>query len=293
MTKVIGPPRPLLDKIAQQLNLPVGKAHFGSFPDGERLVKVEEDLAGETVLLVGSTGPPVDSNTLELALLADAVRRAGAARILAVIPYLGYSRSERVSPAGSPLACRVIADLLSRCGIERLVTLDLHASAIAGFFSIPVVEVSAIPILSQSLPKFRAGKGVIVSPDAGGIRRATHLASLLGLPLGFAVKHRSSPTQTQVLELWGELHDRDVILCDDIISTGGTLAEAAKIAFQQGAASVVAIATHAVMAPGAETRLKEAGIKRVVVTDSLETQIPWFEYVSAAPPLTETLRRLI
>lgn len=293
MPKLFGANRPLLDKLSHSLGLPIGNAEFGSFPDGERMVRILEEVHGTTVILLQSAGPAIDSNILELAFLADAARRAGAKKILAIIPYFGYARSERLAASGSPIAARFIAEIFALAGISGLVTLDLHASAIVGFFNLPVEEVSAMPVFAEFYSKASLADYLVLSPDAGGIRRAGQFASKVGLPLGVAIKHRLTPTTPRIIELCATVENRRVILCDDIISTGGTLAEVAKLAYQHGAKSVEAVATHAVFAPGALERIKEAGIQRITVTDSLEPQTPGIEIISIAEAIALALKKLL
>lgn len=282
---------PLLDSLASSLGLPRGEAALGSFADGERMVRIQEDLAGRSVILVGSTGPPVDSNLMTMAFLADAARRAGAHSVLAVVPYFGYSRSERLADPGAPIGARVAADLLQGAGVSQLVTLDLHSPAIAGFFTIPVFEERAAPILAACYPDAHPDTHVVVSPDAGGIKGAGHFASLLGLPLAVAVKHRLAPDTPRVLHLWGEVSGRVAIIRDDMITTGGTLEQVGRLLLERNAQALEVVATHAVMAPGARERLRGLGVRRLITTDSLPHPEADWEVLPIAPLLAPRLAR--
>lgn len=284
---------PLLDSLASRLGLPRGEPVLGSFADGERSVRIPEDLAGRPVVLVGSTGPPVDSNLMTMALLADAARRAGARTVLAVIPYLGYSRSERLAEPGAPIGARVVADLLQGAGVSQLVTLDLHSPAIAGFFTIPVFEETAGALLAARYPEAHPDTHVVVSPDAGGIKGAGHFASLLGLPLAVAVKHRLAPDLPRVMHLWGEVSGRVAILRDDMITTGGTLEQVGRLLLDRNVQALEVVATHAVMTPGARERLRGLGIRRLITTDSLPHPDADWEVLPIASLLAPRIARCV
>lgn len=283
---------PLVQAIARLSELPVGQATIGGFPDGERDVRFHDSLWGGAAVLVGSTGPPVDSNTMALALMADAARRSGAGRIVAVIPYLGYSRSERLAEGGEAIAARVVADLLGVAGVTHVVALDLHSPAIVGFFRIPVMEVSAIELFAAALGPAR--EGVVVAPDAGAAKRVSRLASLLGRPMAVAAKIRHGPERPRLLQLCGAVEGQDVLLCDDMISTGSTLAQVVGVLRARGAGAIDVAATHAVMSQGAEACLRGLGLRRVLLTDSLPylPVEPWpgLEVLSVAPLLARAVK---
>lgn len=281
----------LLDALSAELGIPRGEVVLGSFADGERQVRILEDVAGLSVVLVGSTGPPVDANLMTMALLADAARRAGAQAIVMVTPYLGYSRSERVAEPGAPLGARLASDLLRAAGIHRLVTLDLHSPAIVGFFTVPVFEESAAALLATAFPDARPDTHVVVSPDTGGIKRASRMATLLGLPLAVAIKHRGGPDAPKILQLWGEVAGREAIIFDDMITTGGTLEAVGRILRERHASAIDVAATHAVMAPGARERLGALGVRRLVTTDSIPHEKPDWEVLSIAPLLARAIAR--
>lgn len=291
--RIYGPPTQdaLVRAVAHQADLPVGQITVGGFPDGEREVRFHEALWGRSVALLASTGPPVDSGTMTLALMADAARRAGAGRVVAVVPYMGYSRGERLAEWGGPLAARLVADLLQAAGVTHLVALDLHSPAIAGFFTIPVREVSALELFADALRP--EPDSVIVAPDAGATKRVSKLAALLGRPMAVAAKTRLGPDRPRILQICGEVADRDVIVCDDMISTGSTLEQVVGRLREHGARRIDVAATHAVMSDAAEERLRALGLRRVLVTDSLpyRPQAPWpgFEVLSIAPLLARAV----
>lgn len=292
-TRVFGAPsqEALWRAVAREADLPAGQATVTGFPDGEREVRFHDSLWGQSAVLVASTGPPVDSNTMALALMADAARRAGARRIVAVVPYMGYSRGERLAEGGVPIAARLVADLLQAAGVTHLVALDLHNPAIAGFFTIPVLEVSAIERFADAL---RSGRDqVVVAPDAGAAKRVSRLASLLGRPMAVAAKTREAPDRPRILQVCGEVAARDVLLCDDMISTGGTLEQVVRALRAQGARTIDVVATHAVMSDAAEDRLRSLDLRRLLVTDSLpyRPHRPWpaLEVVSVAQVLARAV----
>lgn len=282
---------PLLRHLIAELGFIAGSATIGSFLDGERQVRIHDDVAGAPVVLVGSTGAPVDSNLMTMALLADAARRAGAHPILAVIPYFGYARSDHMVERGMPLGARVAADLLVGAGVDALVTLDLHNPAIPGFFRIPCDALSAAKLLATGFETANPETHVVVSPDAGGIKRASLFASLLGVPLAVAVKHRPAPDTPQVLHLWGDVRDRIAIIFDDMVSTGRTIETVGRLLSERRVRAIEVAATHAVMAPGAWNRLQAMGIARLVTTDSIpQPQADW-EVISIAPLLLPAISR--
>lgn len=283
----------LLDALSAKLDIPRGSAMIGSFADGERRVRILDDVAGLTVILVGSTGPPVDPNLMTMALLADAARRASASHLIAVLPYFGYSRSERMADSGTPIGARLAADLLQASGIRQLVTLDLHSPAIPGFFTIPIHEESAASILAESFKSSLPETHVVVSPDAGGIKRASQFASFLGVPLAVSVKRRLTPDAPKILHLWGEVAGREAIVIDDMITTGGTLEAVGQILRERQVKAIDVAATHAVMAPGARERLRALGIRRLVTTDSLPHADPDWEVLPIAPLLAPAIARCL
>ncbi|HEY9765015.1 MAG TPA: ribose-phosphate pyrophosphokinase [Chroococcales cyanobacterium] len=284
----------LAAEVSRISEIPLGNALIGQYPDGERNVRLLDDPAGLTAIFLFSTGPPVDANTLALAFLADAAKRAGARSVVAVVPYLGYSRGEKLSKKGDPISCRVIADLLQGAGVDHFLTLDLHSPAIPGFFRVPVFEGSLMEKFSKAFHP--SEKTVVVAPDAGGFKRAAFFASLLGLPLAVAFKERPA-IEARVLRLCGDLEEREAIVLDDMVSTGGTIAQVAKLLLARGVRTIDCAVTHPVFSNGAFERLREAGIRRFLVSDSLPFSPPedWpaLEVLSIAPLLASMIERLL
>lgn len=291
---VIGMPAQLglARAIAARLDLPLGHATVARFADGEARVSLEADVVGQAVYLVGSTGPPVDSTLMAMAQLIDAARRARARSITAIVPYLGYSRSDHMADPGAPIACRLVADLFQAAGLDGLIAVDLHSPSIPGFFSIPVVEGSAIDLLADSFQRHE--RRVVVAPDGGAIKRASRYAARLGASMAVAMKHRPAPDAPKLLHLWGEVEGREALIVDDMVSTGGTIEQVARRLQERGATAIDLAVTHPVMAPEAEDRLRALGIRRMVVTDSLpfEPRAAWpaLEVVSLAPLLASLAR---
>jgi len=276
----------LADAIAREADLARGNATIASFPDGERWIEVHDDLEGRAAVLVISTGPPVDANVMALAFLADAARRAGASPILAVVPYFGYGRSDRPDGAGRPMGAALVAGLLQAVGVEHLVTVDWHNPAVVGSFKIPVHEVVTTALWASRLLPAAPERQVVVAPDAGGIKRASALATHLGVPMAVALKHRESPEAPKVLQLLGTVAGREALVVDDMVTTAATLARVVERLREAGATAIDAAITHMVMAPGAEARLRELGLRRMLTTDTLPfvpaTAWPGFEVVSVA-----------
>jgi ribose-phosphate pyrophosphokinase len=285
----------LISELASALGLARGGAAIGRFADGERRVEIRDDVMGCPAILLISTGPPVDSHVMTLALMADAVRRAGAGPVIGIVPYFGYARAERMAAPGSPIGCRVVADLVQGAGLSHLITFDLHNPAIAGFFTIPVLEQSALDPIARCFTGVSPERHVVVAPDAGAIKRVSHLATLLGLPMAIAVKHRLGPDEPKVLQLWGEFKGREAIVFDDMVATGSTIEQVANLLWQRGIAAIEVAAVHPVMAGEAERLLKSLGIRRFITTDTIPFQPtaawPGFEVVSIAPVLIQTLKR--
>lgn len=281
----------LVRAIARLADLPVGEVTIGGFPDGEREVRFHDSLWGQAAVLLVSTGPPVDSQTMTVAFLADAARRAGARRIVAVVPYMGYARSDRLAEWGSPIGARVVADLWQAAGVTHLVALDLHNPASVGFFTIPVLEVSALELFADALRP--AERQAIVAPDAGAAKRVSRLAAMLGRPMAVAAKTRRGPESPRILQVCGAVAGEDVVVLDDMISTGGTLEQVVAALRAEGAGAVDVAATHAVMSAGAEERLRGLGLRRLIVTDSLPyaPSRPWPELavLSVAPLLARAV----
>ncbi|MDX9741380.1 MAG: ribose-phosphate pyrophosphokinase [Gammaproteobacteria bacterium] len=289
----------LARSIVSRLNLPLGKANVGRFSDGEVQVEIAENVRGKDVFIVQPTGNPTDNHLMELLLMVDAVRRASAARITAVIPYFGYSRQDRrPRSARVPISARVVADMITGVGADRVLTVDLHSDQIQGFFDIPVDNVYASPVLLTDIWRSKYPRVIVVSPDVGGVVRARAMAKQLGgADLAIVDKRRPGPNIAKVMNIIGDVKGRSCVLLDDMVDTAGTLCEAARVLKEEGAASVVAYCTHPVLSGPAVERLTASVLDELVVTDTIplrpETQAcPKIRQLSVADMLAETMRRI-
>lgn len=261
----------LTEALCAHLDLPVGQSTLERFPDGELLVRLQEDVRGRDCFVVQSTCDPVNSNLVELLIYLDCLRRASAKRITAVIPYFGYARQDRKDEGRVPITAKLVANLIVGAGADRVLCMDLHAAQIQGFFDIPVDHLTAAPVLLSHFLETRRELGdcVVVSPDVGNVKVANMYANALGVDLAIIDKRRRSGTEVLLKSLIGEVEGRTVLMFDDMIATGGTICEAARLVVERGAREVHAACTHAVMAGMAPQRLAEAPIRRVVVTDTI------------------------
>ena len=262
---------PLAKKISEKSKIPLGKIDLGVFSDGEVDVWIQDDVNNSDVFILQSNSVPVNRHIIELALIADALARSGAHRITAVVPYFGYSRKEKQSRKGEPISAKVVADLIIRSGVNKVVCLDLHADAIVGFFDVPVIYLSALEVLAARLAKEKYTSPIVVAPDVGGVRRARNFASLLKAPLAVIEKHRHTHLRDslEVLSMTGEVVGDCAVIIDDIISTGGTIIESAKALKQKGAKKVIVCATHGVFANNALEKIEKSEIDKVFVSDSI------------------------
>jgi ribose-phosphate pyrophosphokinase len=292
--------RELTAGICAHLDLPVGLGTVTRFPDGETMVKVDEDVRGRDVYVVLSTCEPVNDNLMELLVFIDCLRRASAKRITAVIPYFGYARQDRKDEGRVPITAKLVANLIVAAGIDRVLCMDLHAAQIQGFFDIPVDHVSAAPVLADHFLSIRASLGdvVVVSPDVGNVKVANMFANILQCDLAIIDKRRQSGSKVVVKNLIGDVEGRTVLMFDDMISTAGTVCEAAKLVVERGAKDVVAACTHPVLVGLAMQRLLESPISKVVVADTipcgartkaLESKL---EVLSVATLLGEAIHRI-
>ncbi|EAQ30900.1 ribose-phosphate pyrophosphokinase [Idiomarina baltica OS145] len=261
----------LAQKIADRLYIKLGDASVGRFSDGEISVAINENVRGADVFLLQSTCAPTNDNLMELIVMVDALRRASAGRITAVMPYFGYARQDRrVRSARVPITAKVVADFLSSVGVDRVLTVDLHAEQIQGFFDVPVDNVFGTPVLLEHMRNQKFDNPVVVSPDIGGVVRARAFAKLMDdTDLAIIDKRRPSANVSQVMHIIGDIKDRDCIIVDDMIDTGGTLCKAAEALKQHGAKRVFAYATHPVFSGNAVSNIKESAIDELVVTDSI------------------------
>lgn len=262
---------PLAESVAKHLNLPLGNAKVDRFSDGEIMVEIYENVRGQESYIIQPTSAPANDNLMELVIMADALRRSSASAITAVLPYFGYGRQDRrIRSARVPITAKVVADMLVSVGITRVITIDLHAEQIQGFFTIPVDNVFATPVMLDDMRRKRFPNPLIVSPDVGGVMRARAVAKrLMDSDLAIIDKRRPSPNKSQVMNIIGEVKDRNCIIVDDIIDTGGTLCQAAQALKEKGAATVSAYATHAVFSGNAIENIQQSVLDEVVVTDTI------------------------
>ena len=265
--------RPVAEQIAKILGLPVGQSEVTHFSDGEVAVSLHESVRGSECFIVQSTSTPVNDNIMELLIMIDAMKRASAARITAVVPYFGYARQDRKAKARDPISAKLVADLITTAGADRVLTMDLHAAQIQGFFNIPVDHLVGAPILANYFKEKINGKPeeyVVVSPDLGSVTRARNFAARLGCSIAIIDKRRPRPNECEVMSIIGEVKGKKVILVDDMIDTAGTLCNAAQAVIERGGATeVYAGATHAVLSGPAIQRIKDSVMKEVVLLDTI------------------------
>jgi ribose-phosphate pyrophosphokinase len=278
-------------EIAKALGVRLGDAIVGRFPDGEIKVQLGESVRGNDVYIIQPTCPPVNDNLMELLTLVDAVRRSSASRINAVIPYFGYARQDKQVAGREPITAKLVSTLLEAAGVERVITIDLHSRQLQGFFNIPLDMLSALRTIANHLRSGGLEDTVIVSPDTGRSEEARRLTELLGLPLAFMYKRRTSERDTQVTAVIGDVVGKRVILVDDVISTGGTLRRAVEALIEAGARPDVRIAaTHAVLAGDARERLAHPAIKELIVTDTIPLGLEdRYTVLSVAPLLASAI----
>ncbi|MFN5561795.1 MAG: ribose-phosphate diphosphokinase [Opitutaceae bacterium] len=261
--------RPLAEEICRHIGIPLGEATVTSFPDGESFVKINENIRGHDVYLVQSTCPPSNHHLMELLIMIDACRRASANRITAVMPFYGYARQDRKDQPRVPITAKLVANLLTAAGANRVLTMDLHSQQIQGFFDIPVDHLYASPTLFKYLTQIPTKNLVVCSPDVGGMKMAAAYADVLGAGLGLVAKKRTSATNVEAINVVGDVDGCDVLLVDDITETAGTLTAAAKILRQHGARSVRAAVSHCILSDMARERLKGGLIDELIITNSI------------------------
>lgn len=263
--------RALAEAICAYLELPLGKASVRRFADEEIFVEIQENVRGEDVFIVQPTSYPANDHLMELLIMIDAMRRASARRITAVIPYFGYARQDRKAGGRTPISAKLVANLITEAGADRVMTLDLHAGQIQGFFDIPTDNLFAIPLMARDIKAHvEAENCMVVSPDVGGVVRARSLAKRLDAALAIVDKRREKPGESEVMNIIGDVAGRHCILVDDIIDSGGTLCNAADALMKQGAASVRAYITHGVLSGGATARIAASRLEELVITDSIQ-----------------------
>ncbi|HLC21554.1 MAG TPA: ribose-phosphate pyrophosphokinase [Candidatus Methylomirabilis sp.] len=288
--------RALSQEIADYLGVPLGEAEVSRFADGEILVQIFENVRGADVFVIQPTCRPVNENLMELLVIIDAMKRASAWRVTAVMPYYGYGRQDRKVLPRVPITAKLVADLLTAAGVHRVLTMDLHAGQIQGFFTTPVDHLFAAPVLLQYFRDRMLGDAVVVSPDAGGVERARAFAKRLNTSLAFIDKRRTGPNEAKVWHIVGEVEGRDVIIVDDMIDTGGTLTQAVPALLEKGAKRIFASCTHPVLSGQAVERIEGSALEEVVITNTIplpEGRLSKkLTVLSVAPLLGEAISRI-
>jgi ribose-phosphate pyrophosphokinase len=288
----------LAKAMVRHLKIPLGKAFVGTFSEGEIIVKINENIRGKDVFIVQSTSPPPNKNLMELLILIDAIRRASARRITAVLPFFGYARQDRKDQPRVPITAKLVANLLTTAGVDRILTVDLHAGQIQGFFDIPVDHLFAVTTFVNYFIKLKVRNLVVVSPDVGGIKMARAYAKRLNSPLAIVDKRRVSGEDTEVMNILGEkeIKGRNVMIVDDLVATAGSLVEAASALKKTGAKDIYAAITHPVLSGPAIKRIEASAIKRLFVTDTIplnnEKGHKKIRVLSIAPLLADAVKRI-
>lgn len=286
----------LAGEIADHLGIPLGRSFVGTFKDEETRIRIEDNVRGADAFVVQPTCKPVDHHIMELLLMIDALRRASARRITAVIPYYGYARQEKKTTGREPISGKVVANLIATAGANRLLTMDLHTPAIEGFFDIPVDHLRAVKLLTTKLRQMHLEDVVIVSPDPGGVLRANDFRARIGASLAIIAKHRPQPDVAEMLEMVGEVRGKNAVIVDDIISTGGTLVEAANMLMDRGAKAVYSFGVHAPLSGGAAGLIARSAIQQVVVTNTIPLTAAQkgdkIEVLTVAPLIAEAIKRI-
>ena len=277
----------LAERICNHLDMPLGKARTEAFPDGELISFVEEDVRGRDTFIVLSTSPPGNENLFELLIMADSLRRASADRITAVIPYFGYARQDRKERGRTPITAKLVANMITTSGFDRVVTLDLHAAQIQGFFDLPLDHLSSMPVFADHLLPNRDQLGdlVVASPDIGNVKIANLYAEMLDADLAIIEKRRTSGTSVKAVNIVGDVKNKTVLLVDDMISTAGTICEASRVLTDRGASKIYALATHGLFVGPAVERLEVSPIKKIFVTNT----IPFGNRIGVMRERVETL----
>lgn len=286
----------LAQKIADSIGIPLGKATVSTFSDGEIAVNIEETVRGTDVFVIQSTNPPVNDNLMELLILIDAFKRASAGRVTAVLPYYGYARQDRKAKARDPITAKLVADILTTAGADRVLTMDLHAAQIQGYFDIPVDHLLGVPILAKYFQEKEIKDLVVVSPDLGSVTRARNFANLLDAPIAIIDKRRPQANVAEVMNIIGDIEGKNVILIDDMIDTAGTITQGANALKEFGAKDVYACCTHPILSGPAIERIQNSVIKELIVTDTVplpeEKRIDKIKVRSVAPIFGEAIQRI-
>lgn len=288
--------RTLVRNICSKLDVEMSKCDVTQFSDGEINVSIDETVRGYDVFIIQPTHTPVNDNIMELLILIDAVKRASAGRVNAVIPYYGYARQDRKTKAREPITAKLVANLLTTAGADRVVTMDLHAGQIQGYFDIPVDHLSAIPILANYFKDIVDKDTVIVSPDLGGVTRARTFANIMDLPIAMIEKRRPKANVAEVMNVIGDIEGKNLILVDDIIDTAGTITKAASVLKNFGAKKVYGCATHGVLSGPAVDRICESELEKFIITDTIplhdNCKVDKIDVVSVAPLFAKAIKRI-
>ncbi|PID39810.1 MAG: phosphoribosylpyrophosphate synthetase [Proteobacteria bacterium] len=294
--------RSLAEEICRYVEVPLGNASVSSFSDGESFVEIGENIRGVNCFVVQPTSTPVNQNLMELLVMIDALKRASAGSIIAVVPYFGYARQDRKVKPRTPISAKLAADLISAAGADRVLSIDLHAGQIQGFFNIPLDHLFAMPVMIDYLrDRLRDRDVVIVSPDAGGVERARAYSKRLKASLAIIDKRRDAPNVSEVMNIIGDVDGKHAVIIDDMIDTAGTLTQAAEAVMKKGATSVIAAATHAVFSGPALSRIEASCMEEVIVTNSIPAQPPQvsasdgnnkIKVLSVAKLLGEAIKRI-
>jgi ribose-phosphate pyrophosphokinase len=287
----------LTQQICDYLNLPTGRVVCFDFSDGETFFQIEENVRGVDVFIIQPTCPPVNNNLIELLVMIDAFKRASATRVTAVVPYYGYGRQDKKDKPRVPVTAKLMADLISRAGADRLLTMDLHAAQVAGFFDMPVDHLFAAPVILDAIRDLGLPDVVIVSPDAGGVARARAIAKRLEVDLAIVDKRRTAPNEAEIMNVIGDVRDRDVLIVDDIIDTAGTLVKTVEALREQGARRIFAAGIHGILSGPALERIEKSSLEALLVTDTtpIDDKVERsakLRGLSVAPLLGEAIRRI-
>lgn len=286
----------LTERIAQELGIEVGKVTRTKFKNGEVYVKFDESVRGADVFVVQTCSDPINDNIMELLIMIDALKRASAGMINAVIPHYGYARQDKKSEGREPITAKLFADLLSVAGVDRMIVVDLHSAPIQGFFDVPVDHVTAIPIIAKYFRNLKIGNSVVVSPDVGGVKRASIFSKQLHLPLAILDKRRPAHGVAEIEHIVGDVEGKEAIIFDDMIDTGGTIVEAVEMLSKYGAKKVYAAATHPIFSGDAVKTLEESELEEIVVADTLPIKKNYnpnkIKVLSIAPLLAKTIKKV-
>jgi len=287
----------LATAVCKYLDIPVGGADIGRFPDGEKFIKLEDDVRGRDCFIIQSTCAPVDDNLMELLIFLDCLRRASARRITAVVPYFGYARQDRKAEGRVPITAKMVANIITSAGADRVLAIDLHAQQLQGFFDIPVDHLTGELVLRRYFRDMKIENLAVVSPDVGNMKTASRYASYLGGELAIVYKKRISGNQVDAKELIGDVKDKNILMCDDIIATAGTLCSASELLKKRGARKIYVGATHGVLAEQALQRLQDAPIDEILITDTIPLsqeakKISKIKVLTVAAMLGEAIKRI-